>query len=389
MTKATPSNSRFGLKWLFVVVGVAAILVRAGIWVDESRNPRTDLVGKVVFKEGEKPGPNIKVWAHQAYRDLTLLGIREPDPAQPTPPSYAERTEYVTTNKHGEFRFRNLKRGSHYTLGIEDDDWVAPIVELDADSRKHVIPPLRATEGALISVRVVDLNPDSPPLPTLCVREMGPSVFERHSTRDQVLSARGTAQLRVTPGLRSVWLEGTPFVQFPLGKTVQPTQFSDGQLKKFNVAFERQSGVMTRIVHNEANGHFYVAVPHTGAWHTAKQFANSCQLETLGGHLLTISSNEEHEFLKEQFGNLQTWTAGTDFRRNGTWQWDDGPEEGRVFYRADKPHLGFHRWADGEPDELLVDHYMFWECTKEGASWRDAYSSYEMAYLIVEFSPEE
>jgi hypothetical protein len=92
------------------------------------------------------------------------------------------------------------------------------------------------------------------------------------------------------------------------------------------------------VVRNPATGHGYELV--SGApvpWETARRIASEQTWNEVTGHLATITSRDEAEFVARQFGEMpQLWLAGSDEREEGVWRWTDGPEQGQVFWRADK-----------------------------------------------------
>ena len=70
----------------------------------------------------------------------------------------------------------------------------------------------------------------------------------------------------------------------------------------------------------EFNGHHYLFMPKFMTWNEAKAFC-----EGLGGHLVTISSKEENDFLNSTF-------------QNGSW-----------FWMGLKTTERGHEWVTGEP----------------------------------------
>ena len=85
-------------------------------------------------------------------------------------------------------------------------------------------------------------------------------------------------------------------------------------------------------------GHSYMHVQKPVCWHDAKELC-----EALGGHLLTISSQAEQNFIAEAFGGGPKqppfiWLGATDERRERRWEWVTG-EKWR-----------FTSWHRGEPN---------------------------------------
>ena len=78
-----------------------------------------------------------------------------------------------------------------------------------------------------------------------------------------------------------------------------------------------------------------------------------------GGHLATIGSDAENDFIFSLVGNRVAWLGGSDAGHEGQWQWvtDDG-----------SPDFGYTHWAGGEPNNLLNEDYL---ATWGNHSWND------------------
>ncbi|CAK0778130.1 C-type lectin domain-containing protein [Gammaproteobacteria bacterium] len=83
---------------------------------------------------------------------------------------------------------------------------------------------------------------------------------------------------------------------------------------------------------NPANGHIYQRFDTAMDWYTAK---DACA--GLGGHLATITSQAENNWIQSNFGN-EVWLGGTDEAQEGTWKWITGEE------------WNYTNWTPGEPD---------------------------------------
>lgn len=112
----------------------------------------------------------------------------------------------------------------------------------------------------------------------------------------------------------------------------------------------------------------YEIVPWTNGWHAAKADA-----ESRGGHLATITSEEEWETLSGLFGNdlIGCWLGGTDEEEEGVWKWVTGEPWDYARWRYDQPdnlhsgqnYLWLHveyngKWDDIEGDEPTVTKYL-------------------------------
>lgn len=89
-------------------------------------------------------------------------------------------------------------------------------------------------------------------------------------------------------------------------------------------------------------------------WTEAKELA-----ESLGGHLATITSEDENALLKQMFidSNMSgAWLGGSDTETNGTWKWVTG----ETFYKkSGKTTLIYSDWATNEPSNTdNAEHYL-------------------------------
>ena len=116
------------------------------------------------------------------------------------------------------------------------------------------------------------------------------------------------------------------------------------------------------------NGHWYEQI-NTGSklitWQDAFEIA-----ESMGGHLVTITSQEEDSFVHSSFSCNTGWAGGT--RENGEWNWITGEV------------WDYTNWHPGEPDGGDGSHLeVFFNCI----AWNDMHASYQRDSLIVEWEP--
>ncbi len=98
------------------------------------------------------------------------------------------------------------------------------------------------------------------------------------------------------------------------------------------------SGYLADVV-NPDNNHRYVAVPAT-SWSASDALASS-----LGGHLVSITSDAEQSFVWKTFGNLdgidrRVWIGFSDIGTEGVFEWTSGEA------------VTFTNWNDGEPNDF-------------------------------------
>jgi len=96
--------------------------------------------------------------------------------------------------------------------------------------------------------------------------------------------------------------------------------------------------VQGRIL-NPRNAHYYKLIDTPMAWNDAKNYC-----ESLGGYLATITSENEHIFVYNNFqGNENCWLGGTDEEEERNWKWITGEA------------WEYTGWASGEPNNSCVD----------------------------------
>ncbi len=102
------------------------------------------------------------------------------------------------------------------------------------------------------------------------------------------------------------------------------------------------------------NGHSYLFIDNWINWDDAKNYC-----EGLGGHLVTISDNQENNFIinnfQQQYGEI--WIGLSDVESEGDWQWTTGEP------------FTYENWDDGEPNGGYDENYaqMLWS-----SRWGDA-----------------
>ncbi len=137
----------------------------------------------------------------------------------------------------------------------------------------------------------------------------------------------------------------------------------------------------------EYNGHMYLRIEQGMSWQEAKQLC-----ESLGGHLATITSEGEQEFVKRLVSGGskdQYWLGATDEAKEGDWKWITGEEfvywATRVTfnnYNGNEHYLQMqrHHWGDanylGVWNDINKDNYI---------SGQTVFFSTDRCGLICEF----
>lgn len=134
-----------------------------------------------------------------------------------------------------------------------------------------------------------------------------------------------------------------------LKKYVYDSDLNNGE-SDYDIDTETKSGTF--------NGSTYMYVDYADSWNSAKEWC-----ERRGGHLATITSEEENSFLYNllQSINVQNAYFGfTDEETEGVWKWVTGEES------------DYTNWSDGEPNnDWLSENYatFFYSCPD--GTWND------------------
>jgi C-type mannose receptor len=115
------------------------------------------------------------------------------------------------------------------------------------------------------------------------------------------------------------------------------------------------------------NGHQYKFFERKMSWHRAKI---SCEI--FGGHLVTISDQDEQDFVAKLPPKLdnanRVWIGFSDRHSEGKWEW------------ITDENLSFQNWAPGLPDNLGGNQ----DCAEmgyAGSKWNDKESTSRFAFI--------
>ncbi len=151
------------------------------------------------------------------------------------------------------------------------------------------------------------------------------------------------------------------------------------------------------------NGHYYDLIRTNITWHNAKAAAASLFWQGAAGHLATITSALENQFVLASFGASApaqfAWIGGREPANDGVWRWDSGPEAGVQFSVQATPAGPFNyaNWGGIEPNNnKYQEDYLMLSLGKSfngiaPGRWADAspwpsFSDPVVGYL-VEFEP--
>jgi hypothetical protein len=151
---------------------------------------------------------------------------------------------------------------------------------------------------------------------------------------------------------------------------------------------------------NPDNGHYYEAIVFVDetdflTWDSARVAAEQRTFMGQPGHLATITTKQENDFLVVHIAPLRSprgelWIGGSDDPVDGQWRWVVGPEAGALFWLGGPggTEILFADWAPGEPNNAFgpgSESRLGWS----ELGWNDlpasGFSSVRPGY-IVEFS---
>lgn len=130
------------------------------------------------------------------------------------------------------------------------------------------------------------------------------------------------------------------------------------------------------IVYSGDTGNFYRIVSSTVDWDVARSAAGAALLNGVNGHLATITSQEEHDFIVGLAIGNNTWLGGSDNPSvtggaYNDWYWVEGPEAGTQFSTGGTAEPGqFADWNSGQPNDTNnTQNYLYLLNTNNG--WAD------------------
>jgi len=142
----------------------------------------------------------------------------------------------------------------------------------------------------------------------------------------------------------------------------------------------------TGYYYNAVNGHFYLPVATTQFYTTAKSLSTQQTFKGQTGYLVTITSQDEQNFIVANVPQSNIWFALSDAAQEGYWRIDAGPENGTLIKTQNGQTAGnivgqYNNWCGGEPNNSGGEHYAV---TKWGGGgcWNDLPNNFSCAYII-------
>jgi len=127
------------------------------------------------------------------------------------------------------------------------------------------------------------------------------------------------------------------------------------------------------------NGHWYDEISFNGTWEQANVDANSRTHNSMQGHLATITSAEENNFIYSNvflqlYAANWSWLGGTDVAQEGVWEWVTGEA------------WSYSAWRGNEPNNYYNEDYLHMWYT---GTWNDWGASSSAATYIIEYEASD
>lgn len=120
------------------------------------------------------------------------------------------------------------------------------------------------------------------------------------------------------------------------------------------------------------NGNFYRFVSSTSGWSAAASEAATFTNGTSLGHLATITSAAENDFVVGLAAGRSVWIDGSDSTQEGVWRWTAGPETGQQFLTGPTPfNDAYVRWTGIQPDNAGGGEHCLHIYAPFGSRWND------------------
>ena len=128
--------------------------------------------------------------------------------------------------------------------------------------------------------------------------------------------------------------------------------------------------------YNPANGHIYKFVAGRIPLADARAAALASSYEGEPGYLVTITSQDEQNFINGKTTAQNIWTGLTDNASEGTWYWMDGPEAGTIIGSGTGNSFitvpgQYSNWCSNEPNECCSGEDYMVTNWNGGSCWND------------------
>ncbi len=132
--------------------------------------------------------------------------------------------------------------------------------------------------------------------------------------------------------------------------------------------------------HDPLTGHVYKVNTTELTWEEARDAAAAMTLGGSQGHLATITSQQEHNFIASWLDGMNMWMGASDLVSEGDWQWATELSGATTIWNNGPIEGVFENWYDGWPSDGDGNH-----CGVMSSGGWFAYDCNYSNYSIVEF----
>jgi hypothetical protein len=143
------------------------------------------------------------------------------------------------------------------------------------------------------------------------------------------------------------------------------------------------------VYQNTSNGHYYQLFTDCISWTSARSYSESISYAGYQGHLATITSQSETDFIVSTFGgpNLSDKSLGGyqlpgSLTKDSGWNWVTGEVWDYTFWNGDTNEPN-DNWAGGEAGN---ENALFFAWNNDNGSWNDGSASFSPNGFLVEYS---
>jgi hypothetical protein len=151
----------------------------------------------------------------------------------------------------------------------------------------------------------------------------------------------GIKALSVSPNGKTIAAGASWYGNMVIASSHYSKKYVERETSEARMKYERYLGLLElekdpQNIPRQAKlfaGHHYFLCVKLMAWKEAKEYA-----ESVGGHLATITSKEENDWIIQTFSPLLNyWLGGTDEDEEGKWKWITGEEWKYSLWYKDQP----------------------------------------------------
>ncbi len=136
------------------------------------------------------------------------------------------------------------------------------------------------------------------------------------------------------------------------------------------IEYECQTWSTTLCPVSNFTGHFYSLSSGNSSFLDASLMASQSTYNGLPGHIATINTQLEYDFILNTFSSAAMWISGSDNTSEGVWSFTAGPERGLVITGT--------FWAPGQPNNGTSANCL----STSSAGWDDQACNVNLPYLI-------